>query len=100
MFTPIGDLLKILPRRSKTSDAILALYVRREFQKALAAVCDDWPGEVKDKVQPVVFAHGKLVVRSPNLVAAELSMRSGSLMKTLNELLGKKIVTRISFRNY
>ena len=79
---------------------MVALYVRREFQNALEAVCDDWPQEVRDKVQPVVFAHGKLVVRCPNLVAAELSMRSGSLMKTINELLGKKIVTKISFRNY
>lgn len=100
MFTPIGSLLKTLPRRSKIPEAIIALHVRKAFGESLKKVCSDLPAETLSKVEPAVFKNGVVTVVAPQIVCVELSMRSGELIKMINETLGRKIVSRIKFKNY
>ena len=98
MFTQIGTLLKTLPRRSKTPEAILALHVRRAFVDSLLKVCADLPNDVLATIKPSTFKNHVLTVRASNLVAAELQMRAGGLMRDINESLGRKIVYKLRFR--
>lgn len=99
MFTPIGSLLKTLPRRSQTGEAMMAIFVRRAFGESLDLVCSDLGDDIIKKVKPATFHHGILVVDCPDLVAAELSMRSGGLIKKVNEILGRRVVYKIRFRS-
>ena len=98
MFTPVGSLLKNLPRRSKISDAMLAIHIRRTFDIVLSEVCADLSNSVLVKVKPVSFKNGVLTVKSPSLVSAELQMRSGGLIRAVNGKLGRKIILKIRFR--
>ncbi|MEK9147116.1 MAG: DciA family protein [Patescibacteria group bacterium] len=98
MFTPIGTLIKTLPRRSKTPEAIVALHVRLAFRKALSKVFADLPTEFLVKVKPRNFKNGTLTIGAPTLTATELSMRSERLKKEINEALEKKLVERLRFR--
>ena len=99
MFTPIGSLLKTFPRRSKISDAMTAIYVRQVFEQVLGEVCADLSDSILGKVKPISFKNGVLTVKSPLLVSTELQMRSGGLIKVINESLGRKLVNRLRFRN-
>jgi hypothetical protein len=99
MFTPIGNLIKALPRRSKTPEAILALHVRQAFSAALNTVCGDLDQVFLKDVRASVFKNGILTVISPALLSAELSMRSGGLTREINRLLGRNIVLRIRYKN-
>lgn len=98
MFTPVGTLLKTLPRRSKMPEAIVALHVRRAFGDSLGKVCADLTGDVLESVKAATFKNGALTVKAPTLVATELSMRSGGLIREINKVLGRKIVERLRFR--
>src|SRR3989344_4256153 len=98
MFTPVGDLLKILPRSSKIPEAILALHIRQAFDETLKTVCADLPDETLAKVRAAVFKNGVLTVVCPQMVSAELSMRSGGLVRDINRVLGRRAVTRLRFR--
>lgn len=100
MFTPVGSLLKTLPRRSKIPGTIAALFVRRAFEQSLEKLCADLPGETLEKVHAVSFKSGILTVNAPHLAVVELSMRSGGLIRDINERLGRKVVVKIRFRNY
>lgn len=77
---------------------MVAIFVRRAFGKSLEAVCGDLGGEIIKKVKPATFHHGILTVDCPNLLAAELSMRSGGIIKGVNGILGKAVVKRLRFR--
>lgn len=98
MFTPVGSLLKTLPRRSKIPDAMVALFVRRAFEKTLKAVCADLSFEILAKVSAGSFKNGVLTVNAPPMTTGELSMRSGGLLRDINERLGRKVVNKIRFR--
>lgn len=99
MFVPVGNLLKTLSRRSKTGKAMMAIFVRRAFGESMDLVCSDLGDDIIKKVKPATFHHGILTVDCPDLVAAELSMRSGGLIKGVNEILGRRVVYKIRFRN-
>lgn len=99
MFTAVGDLLKILPRRSKSSAAVSALLVRQAFDQALVEKCADLPAKVLASVRAISFRDGTLTVSAPGLAATELSLRAGGLINATNNLLGKKKVTRLRFKN-
>jgi len=99
MFTPVGQLIKTLPRRSKTPEAILALHVRQAFGQSLGEVCGDLGAETLSKIKARTFKNGALTVVCPQLVCAELSMRSGGLIGDINKTLGRKIVLRLRFRS-
>lgn len=98
MFTPVGHLLKTLPRRSKTPEAIVALFVRKAFDESLSKVCSDLPAEVLQSVSPSTFKNGTLTVKSPSLTSVELQMRAGGLLKDINQTLGKRTVRSLRFR--
>ncbi|OGD87500.1 hypothetical protein A2870_04085 [Candidatus Curtissbacteria bacterium RIFCSPHIGHO2_01_FULL_41_11] len=100
MFTQVGDLIKTLPKRSKTPDAIVALHVRRAFFDSLKKVCGDLPESVLKTARPTSFKKGVLTVKSPGLMSSELQMRAGGLMRDINETLGKKIVRSLRFRSF
>lgn len=99
MFIPIGTLIKTLPRRSKTPEAIVALHVRQAFFESVKKICADLPEDLIKSAKPLVFKNKILTVSAPHLVCAELSMRSGGLTREINEVLGKRIVLRIRFKN-
>lgn len=98
VFTPIGELLKTLPKRSKTPEAIVALHVRRAFEQSLLKVCADLPSDILKSVHAATFKNHVLIVSCPSLVSAELQMRSGGLTRDINEGLGRKIVYKLKFR--
>ena len=98
MFTPIGSLLKTFPRRSKISEAMMAIYVRRAFEQILPEVCADLSYQALSKVKPLSFKNGVLIVKLPLLASVELQMRSGGLIRAINETLGRKLVHRLRFR--
>lgn len=98
VFTPIGDLLKILPRRSKTPEAILALSIRRAGQAAILKLCTDLSEEVMDSVKVVSFKNKTLTVKAPMLAAAALQMRAGGLLSEINKTVGGRAVGRLRFR--
>lgn len=98
MFTPVGTLIKTLPRRSKTPAAILALHVRVAFSQSLAKVCGDLPEDVLVTVKPQTFKNNVLTVAASSLVAAELQMRSRGLIGEINRGLGRRVVARLRFR--
>ena len=100
MFNSVGALLKTLPRRSKTPSAIVAIHVRRAFEDSLKNVGADLPGEIIASIHAAVFKNGTLTIVCPQLVAAELSMRSGGLVEDINKTLGKKIVRSLKFKNH
>lgn len=100
MFTPVGSLLKTLPKRSKTPEAIVALHVRRAFGQALLMVCADLSGDILSQVKAKSFKNGVLEVRAPSLIGTELAMRAGSITSEVNNSLGRKVVFKIRFKNY
>ncbi|MBI2327122.1 DUF721 domain-containing protein [Candidatus Curtissbacteria bacterium] len=98
VFTPVGDLLKTLPRRSKTPGAIIALHVRRAFEDSLLTICGDLPKSVLAATRAKSFKNGVLTVECTGLAPVELQMRSGGLLREINRVLGRKIVFRLRFR--
>ena len=99
MFTPIGDLIKTLPRRSRTPNAIVALHVKRAFESSLKKVCGDFSKKNLNATKASVFKSGVLTITAPTLVCAELTMRSGGLIKAINETLGRDVVKRLRFKS-
>ena len=98
MFTPISSLLKTLPRRSKISQAMMAIYVRKAFEQALPEVCADLSDSILIQVKAQSFKSGVLSVKAPSLLSTELQMRSGGLLRAINESLGRKLVNRLRFK--
>ena len=98
MFNSIGDLIRTIPVRSRSPRAILALQVRNAALESLALVCSDLPKEIIEAIKPSVFKGGVLTITAPQMVTGELQMRSEGLIKEINKVLGKRIVTRLRFR--
>jgi hypothetical protein len=98
VFIPVGSLIKNLPRRSKTPEAILALQVRQVAKSILEKVCVDLSRDILDQVKVSSFKNGTLMIVAPTLVCTELQMRSEGLVKEINKTLGKRLVTRLRFR--
>lgn len=99
MFIKAGTLFSSLTRRSKVSGAINALLVRQAFDEVLKEECADLPQEILEKTRATSFKSGVLTVKTTRLATVELSMRSGGLVKAMNEDLGKKAVTGLRFKS-
>jgi len=99
VFDSVGNLLKNLPKRSKTPDVILALYVRSAFDEAIGKTCGDLPEKVRVEIRAVSFKNKTLTVAAPRIVSTELQMRSNLILKNMNGILGRRAVFRIRFKN-
>lgn len=97
-FVQVGNLLRTLPKRSRTPEAIIALHVRQVFGDSLKKACADLPETSLALVRASTFKGGVLNVIAPSLLSAELNMRSGGLIQDINEALGRKAVKRLKFR--
>ena len=76
----------------------MALFVRRAFSEVLPEVCADLSDKVLGNVRAVSFKNGVLTIRSPLLVSTELQMRSGGLIRAVNKVIGRQVVSRLRFR--
>ena len=77
----------------------MAIHVRRAFGEALLKSCSDLSATVLEQVKAKSFKEGVLTVEAPGLVGAELTMRAGDVTGALNEMLGRKVVKSIKFKN-
>jgi len=98
VFTPIGTLIKNFPRRSKTPEAVLALQVRQAAKESLGEICRDLGSDVLDSAKIKSFKNGILVIQAPSLLCAELQMRSEGLIREINRVFAKRLVTHLRFR--
>ena len=99
MFTQLGSLIKTLPRRSKTPGSLVALHVRQAFTDCLKKSFSDLPIKTLEGIKASAFKNGTLSVIAPGLVGAELSMRSGGLIKDINTALGRRVVLKLKIKN-
>ena len=99
MFTPVGNLLDRLPKRSKLSGAVSALMIMRVFDEALVEVCTDLPKDKLSLVKAKTFKDGVLEVSCTGLMVSELSMRAGDLIRALNKRLARKVILKIRLRS-
>lgn len=99
MFKPVGSLLSSFTRHSKTPDAILALQVRQAAKETIERELFDMPKDLVDSIRIKSFKNGLLVVNAPPLLAAELSMRSGGLERSINRALGGIIIRSLKFKS-
>lgn len=97
MFTPVGNLLSSFSKRSRVSTAVSALVVMQVFREVLAEVCSDLPKAKISEIKAKSFKEGQLEVLCTGLMTSELSMRSGELIRALNDKVGRRVVTRIKF---
>lgn len=97
MFKPVGTIIGGR-RFGKSSDAVMALQVRRIAQGALAKECADLPDEILGQVHVKSYANGYLTIVCPPLVAAELYMRSEGLKKVMDRELGGNVIREIRFK--
>ncbi len=97
-FKPVGSLISTSVVRSKTPDAILALRVRQIAKEAINRELFDMPRDLLAAIKVKSYRKGVLMVSAPQLLAAELQMRSGGLKETINRGLGGKIVKGLRFR--
>ena len=77
----------------------MAIYVRKAFEQVLPEVCADLSGSILTQVKAQSFKSGVLSVKAPSLLSIELQMRSGGLIRVINETLGRKLVNRLKFKN-
>src|SRR3989344_369302 len=97
MFKPIGAIIGNR-RFGKSSDAILALGVRRVAQEVINGL--DLPNKVKATIKVKTFKNVVLTISCSPLVAVELYMRSEELKKGMNEKVGKDIIETITFKGF
>lgn len=95
MFTPIGNLLNRLPKRSKLSGAMSAVFVFKAWDDALAK---EAPEVSAGLAKARSFKNGTLTVGCTSVVSGELTMRARGLIRAMNDNLGKRVVVKISFR--
>lgn len=98
MFVRAGSLFSSLTRRSKVSGAVNAILVRQAFDEVLKVECADLPAEVLEATKASSFKSGVLTIKTTRLAGVELSMRSGGLIRGVNELLGKRAVKGLRFK--
>ena len=97
MFRTAGSIIG-KRRFGKSTGAILALEVRRVAQAEIEKSCADLPVEILAKIKVKTYKNGVLTISCPQLVAAELYMRSEGLKKGINESIGRQIVNELRFR--
>ncbi|OGD83912.1 hypothetical protein A2165_00315 [Candidatus Curtissbacteria bacterium RBG_13_40_7] len=98
MFKTIGSLIKEIPTRHRTPQAIVALQVRQAARESLKTVCSDLPKEIMELVKVSSFKNGVLTLSAPVLVSSELHTRSEGLIEEINRALGKKFIGRLRFK--
>src|SRR3989344_5539653 len=99
MFTRIGSILKTTPAGRRNSGSFLALQVRQAAKGILDKILNDYPEDFAKKVKVKTFKGGVLTVVAPQLMSAELHMRSSGLKKDINKVLGNKLVNGIRFKS-
>lgn len=99
MFTRLGSILKTTPGRRRNSGPFLALQVRQAANEVLDKILTDYPEEFAKKVKVKIYKNGVLTISSPQLMSAELHMRSEGLKKDINGVLGKELVKDLRFKN-
>lgn len=98
MFHSTGDLIKIIPKRSKISGALIAIQVKTVAKEVLLDVCKDLPNDALQKVVIGSYKDGELALKASSLMVAELQMRCRELIKLMNVRVGKKCVFKIKFK--
>ncbi|MBI2598873.1 DUF721 domain-containing protein [Candidatus Curtissbacteria bacterium] len=98
MFTPINKLI-VTPRKSKTSEILFTLSVRKAFGDVLREE-KGLPKEIIKAARATSFKNGELTVKVVGLARAELLMRAGGLIRDINKMLGRRVVWKIKFRGY
>jgi len=96
MFKPVGAIIGNR-RFGKSSDAVLALGVRRVAQEVINGL--DLPDKVRATIKVKTFKNGVLTISCSPLIAAELYMRSEELKKGINERVGGDLVKGLIFKN-
>ena len=97
MFKPVGSI--IANRRfGKSSGAVLALQVRRVAQDVIGRVFSDLPVGILATIKVKTYKNGVVTIACPQMVAAELYMRSEGLKKGINDKLGNNVVEQIRFK--
>ena len=97
MFKPVGSI--IANRRfGKSSQVVLAIQVRRVAQDVIGKVCSDLPAEILATIKVKTYKNGVATIACPQMVAAELHMRSEGLKKGINKVLGGGIILDLRFR--
>ena len=99
MFTRLGSILKTTPSRRRNSGPFLALQVRQAAKEILDRVLSNYPPEFAKKVKVKTYKRGVLTISSPQLMSAELHMRSEGLKKDINGVLGKELINGIRFKS-
>ena len=97
MFKPVGTILANR-RFGKSSGAILALSVKRVAKDVINRELSDLGDEILATIAVKNYRNGTLTIGCPQLVAAELYVRSGGLKGDINKVLGGKIIEKIVFR--
>src|SRR3989344_4633313 len=97
MFKPVGTILANR-RFGKSSGAILALSVKRVAKDVINRELSDLGDEIFATIAVKNYRNGTLTICCPQLVAAELYVRSGGLKGDINKVLGGKIIEKIVFR--
>lgn len=99
MFTRLGSIIKTTPERRKYSGSFLALQVRQAAKEILDRLLSEYPQDFAKKVKVKTYKNGVLTISSPQLMSAELHMRSEGLKKDINGVLGEELVNGIRFKS-
>lgn len=97
MFKPVGSILAAR-RFGKSSGAILALSIKQVALEAISRELADLGDEILGTIAVKTYKNGTLTISCPQLVAAELYVRSGGLKRDINRVLGGEIIEKIVFR--
>lgn len=99
MFSKIGAFIWTPNGKSLKSDgALFALQVRQIARESIERECRDLPAEVVKTIKLVSYKNKTLTIELPQMVGAELQARSGGLIKDINRVFGKNIVSALRFR--
>jgi hypothetical protein len=98
MFKSVGSLIYKLPNKGGAREAISALLVRQVAKEAIDRELVDFGQEVLLTIKVKSFKKGVLTVSAAPMVAAELHMRSGGLIRDINKKVRGKVLRRILFR--
>lgn len=96
MFKPVGSLLRNSRVSNKSSDAIIAMRVR---QVAGDLIKKEMSIYETSNIKVTTFRSGILTISALPIVAGELHMRSGGLIRDINRALGGGFVRAFKFRS-
>lgn len=98
MFKAVGSLFTTIPQGKRSSPVLKALLIRQAAQEIFKKKLEDLPAEVTELIRASSYKNGTLTIVAPGSAFADLHMRSRDLIKGINELVGKRIVTELRFK--